>query len=574
MSKILTRICAFTIIITILSSLNGCSGSSEQSKQMDQAENLMESRPDSALAILNNIQSNDLHEKKQRARYALLKSMALDKNYIDTTTFDVLQPAIDYYMEKGSPDEKLKTYYYQGVIFQNQGNVDLALDSYMQGRNYCNDAADTIAVAKLLVAEGALKYGLYELNDYIQNNLKAAHFFGLKEHTEHQLFCLTNAFDGSVISKNKNLADSILTAIRQVAGNDADSDPQLAQSMVSYYTNFGSNNDVRNVLTKLASQPKVGNKLLLNVTMAYCKLNDPSNANLIFNSIDTTADVKSSLKYMAVLPEVLAVNGRSNEALEAYKLFSLKIDSIHQEIFKRDMSLAQIHHQKELAHIDTVRHKNQQIMLCLAIAMALCIVIGVIHYKYKLAKTRHLLDETENERLVAEKLNAELECRQQSLAKENLELKVEQLETEQQTLKNLVKEIDIDKPVEDAIRIRIEMLNKLFASLISDNDTYSQDYNTWVESVLKDKDTFMDTTRLALKASHPRFIDYLEKRGMTEAEINYVCLYAIGLRGKEVGNYIQVKRHYHISSDVRKKLGIDEHQTNLSPYIRKLMREL
>ena len=37
---------------------------------------------------------------------------------------------------------------------------------------------------------------------------------------------------------------------------------------------------------------------------------------------------------------------------------------------------------------------------------------------------------------------------------------------------------------------------------------------------------------------------------------------------------MQLKRHYHISSDVRKKLGIDEHQTNIGIYIRKLMKQL
>lgn len=57
-------------------------------------------------------------------------------------------------------------------------------------------------------------------------------------------------------------------------------------------------------------------------------------------------------------------------------------------------------------------------------------------------------------------------------------------------------------------------------------------------------------------------------------EINYLCLYAIGLRGKEVGNYIQIKRHYIISHEIRKKLGIDEHETNIGLYIRKLMRNL
>ena len=76
------------------------------------------------------------------------------------------------------------------------------------------------------------------------------------------------------------------------------------------------------------------------------------------------------------------------------------------------------------------------------------------------------------------------------------------------------------------------------------------------------------------------YLDILYERlihvshGLTESEINYVCLYAIGLRGKEVGEYMQLKRHYHISSDVRKKLDLDEHQTNIGIYVRKLMKQL
>lgn len=84
----------------------------------------------------------------------------------------------------------------------------------------------------------------------------------------------------------------------------------------------------------------------------------------------------------------------------------------------------------------------------------------------------------------------------------------------------------------------------------------------------------MDSTRLAFAASHPKFMEYLEQHGLSMYEINYLCLYAIGLRGKEVGNYIQIKRHYIISHEIRKKLGIDEHETNIGLYIRKLMRNL
>ena len=70
------------------------------------------------------------------------------------------------------------------------------------------------------------------------------------------------------------------------------------------------------------------------------------------------------------------------------------------------------------------------------------------------------------------------------------------------------------------------------------------------------------------------FIEFLEQHGLTTDEINYLCLYAIGLRGKEVGEYIQVKRHYIMSHEIRMKLGLDEHETNIGLYIRRLMKSL
>ena len=91
------------------------------------------------------------------------------------------------------------------------------------------------------------------------------------------------------------------------------------------------------------------------------------------------------------------------------------------------------------------------------------------------------------------------------------------------------------------------------------------------KQVLKDKDAFMDSTRLAFKASHPHFINHLKEHGLTEWEINYCCLYAMGLKGREVGTYIKMRSHYNVSSDIREKLGINEHDTNLGIYLRKLL---
>ena len=42
-------------------------------------------------------------------------------------------------------------------------------------------------------------------------------------------------------------------------------------------------------------------------------------------------------------------------------------------------------------------------------------------------------------------------------------------------------------------------------------------------------------------------------------------------QGKDIGEYIQKKRHYIISHEIRQKLGLDEHDTNISIYLRELL---
>ena len=85
--------------------------------ELDAADSLMERRPDSALALLRRVDTLHLTSAHDRARYAMLLSMALDKNYIDLKDFHVLQPALNYYEDHGTPTEQLRTFYYQRDAF-------------------------------------------------------------------------------------------------------------------------------------------------------------------------------------------------------------------------------------------------------------------------------------------------------------------------------------------------------------------------------------------------------------------------------------------------------------------------
>lgn len=583
--RIIITVCLTIIIFAIA----GCDRHSGTSEKLDLAESLMDSRPDSALSILNAVNVETLCVKKDKARYALLKSMALDKNYIDTTSLDILQPAIDYFLRKGTADEKLRTYYYQGRIYQNRENNDSAMQSFMRGREYCGQASDTLTMANLLVAQGTILYSTYKFKDYICINLDAAKLYKAIERTDYEMSCLANALDGSIITNDKQLADSILSVVELRAHENEELRSSISPYILSYAVNFGNDQEVVDIIHHYDSIQIMDDIIKMDLAEAYCKIGDSYNAMRVINSIPSTSEHKTSLKYLALKPNVLELNGDFKGALEAYREFSITLSSVHQDIFSHDLLFAKERHEMEKSTLLKIQGRDRIIWLSLCLTFVLLIIVGYIYYRYRLRKAKGLLDEQENQRLQLEQENlkrenenlelrnnqAELECERQSLAAENLRLKIEQLEDESASLKGILeKREDLAKPIEEAIKIRIEMLNGLLAAQITDNNAYAKSYGDWRDKLIQDKDEFMNTTRLAFKASHPRFIEYLEEHGLTESEINYVCLYAIGLRGKEAGEYMQLKRHYHISSDIRKKLGIDEHQSNIGIYIRKLMKQL
>ena len=106
----------YIITIILALCLGSCGQHSKHWETLAQIESYIEERPDSALKVLQGMDKDELSGMEEKAKHALLLSMAMDKNYIDGTDFDVLQPAIDFYEDNGSATDKLRTYFYQGRI--------------------------------------------------------------------------------------------------------------------------------------------------------------------------------------------------------------------------------------------------------------------------------------------------------------------------------------------------------------------------------------------------------------------------------------------------------------------------
>ena len=526
--------------------------------EMDKAENLMDAKPDSALVVLENIPSSSVKGKEAAARYALLKSIALDKNYIDTTNFDVLQPAIDYYIKNGKPDEKLRTYYYQGRIYQNQGDDDSAMQSFMNACDLRKQVTDSLLLSHTLVAQGTLYLKQYKINDFVHYNMEAAKLYKTIGKDILAIKSYTNALDGYVMQNNKPAADSLMSICVPMVKKNPEGEAFLFPSLLSYTVNFCSSDEIKEVLTEYQNMELTTDETMI-FAEGYSKIGEYDKAMTLISNINPAESTWDSLKYASIKIDILERQGKYKEAFTLYRDYSASLEHYQKELLSQDLLFSDKKHQLEMKSLMEIQDRDRIIWGTLCGIFALVIIIGWLYYRGYRSKTKHILTEKENKNL--------------RLEQENLRLEIDQLEDERDNLKELQKEqSELSKPIKDVIKNRLDLLNGLLAKEITNNDRYAEPYNKWIDTVRNDKKKFMDSTRLAFAASHPKFMEYLEQHGLSADEINYLCLYAIGLRGKEVGEYIQTKRHYIVSHEIRKKLSIDEHETNIGPYIRRLMK--
>lgn len=125
MKRTILILLAFTIAVF---SVVSCTWLNINDKH-NQAESLISERPDSALNILLKVEPEDLHTRRQRAKQALLLSMALDKNYIDVADDSLISIAYKYYQCHPGKREKMLATYYSGIVNQNAGNtIKAAID--------------------------------------------------------------------------------------------------------------------------------------------------------------------------------------------------------------------------------------------------------------------------------------------------------------------------------------------------------------------------------------------------------------------------------------------------------------
>ncbi len=180
----------------------------------------------------------------------------------------------------------------------------------------------------------------------------------------------------------------------------------------------------------------------------------------------------------------------------------------------------------------------------LAVFLLLLLIIAIVVWRYKVLKLQH-----ERDTLLIKQLENEL-IDFQSVLEQNSQL---------------------NNALLDPLRKRSEMLDRFLLSRLAENPQIGKDFQDWMAKLTDNREQLLREMRNSLQATYPLAYNKFVKAGLTETELSFICLYAAGLRGTEVGHVMETKRHYIISHEIRRKLGLDSTSQNLGPFIKSVL---
>ena len=546
----------YIIVIILVLCLASCSHHSKHREILTQVETFVEENPDSALLVLQSIATDDLFGKEEKAKHALLLSMALDKNDVAETDFEILHPAIDYYKNNGSPTEQMLTLFYQGQIHRINSQYAQALTCFCEAMKIGEDSKHIHIMARVLDAQGDVYRVLTKWDETIKSKLCAADYFSKLNNTDSYVSSLLDVF-----YTYTQKGDSISAGRYHNKCNDylKDISSKTLNKYYCYYLNYliatNKLNVIGNAIQEYLSKVPANNLDYLSLAYAYMALGDINKVADTLSKNELPADKENILRQYAIVAALNAHMQEGRDMLESCKESFIERDSLIYSLYENDI---QYMYQKNSAKLQQEREELKKYTKTIIIISS---ILALLITLYILKAVKKRLQDSRAKNIILER------------EKKLYENMYKEVLSERDSLNDMLTNSSVREETMTIIRKRLEVLNAIVVSHLSDRESDNKRANEQLQNLIANREVFIKSTRLTLEENYPHFFAYLHEKGLEEFEIDFCCLYAIGMKGKEVKAYTNLSRHYKDSSEVRQKLGLAESDTNLSIFLQKILKK-
>lgn len=123
-------------LLVLAMMVGGCEKQQPYDSRLVVVDSIMRDDPDSALALLKNMNSADLATEGNQAYYALLLTQARYRCYVVATSDSTINTALDYYRHHDNEREKLtRACIYKGAVMEELGDPKAAMNYYQEAKN-------------------------------------------------------------------------------------------------------------------------------------------------------------------------------------------------------------------------------------------------------------------------------------------------------------------------------------------------------------------------------------------------------------------------------------------------------
>lgn len=380
-----------SIIILALIALS-CGHHSEHWQTLSSIEAIINERPDSVLATLQEIDTDELSGDEERARYALLLSMAYDKNYIDQSDDSLITIAKEYYEDTNDVRSKFLSLYYYGRILYNRGDYTKAIVVYTSAERELEKIEDDYLAGLLYTQFGEIYRQVYDhsksLSAY-QSAYKHYSAAGLEYHKAYALHDMGVAY-GNL--DEFELAVENFDKALSLAHDYGDKNLELVccQNLLMFYDitcEYEKCGDIAKHLTTNFDETLLSSKSLGSLACYYAAVKDYKRAEEYLNCAwERAADIVDTIDVAFKSANTMKFMGRKDDAMRHFENGVQLQNKELQRALRQPVVSAQKEYFQTQAEFNEYRlNKNRQIFVTLIIIVILTVIVVAMYISHKIS---------------------------------------------------------------------------------------------------------------------------------------------------------------------------------------------
>lgn len=370
----------------------------------------METYPDSALYLLQQIPHPDKLHGRQQADYAFLLTQARDKNYLDSLQSDsLIKIAIDYYEDHNDKVKAGKASFYYGTVLSYQDKSTEAMNAYLNAQILLEGTQEYKLQGLLEENIGMLNYNQRMYDASILNFKKTVDYYRLAGDTLGVVYGYRNLARGYMMKASNDTArwyvdeglkllpdttHRVRSSLFQILGIMAEKEKDYKAAIGFFWKALSSDS---NTLSQYHYYISLGK--------AYLSMGNLDEAERCFKKV-----VKSSKRYTQAgaynyLSGLEKTRKNYKDALFYKEQSDSLLEIVHNEDLRKQMLTLQKKYDNEKLRMENEQiklEKKNQFYLILLITIMMVISIVIIRTKYRRRFQRNIDTIRKNQKEIEE----------------------------------------------------------------------------------------------------------------------------------------------------------------------------